>query len=94
MGSGYSTSMDAPLSEDENLSLYNIIKTFMSLKPDAVLFIDSLHYVLEVVLITLSERESEIIGLNYGIGNRKPTKAIDEIPELFVITRERDGQIE
>ncbi|WP_223550443.1 hypothetical protein [Aestuariivivens sp. NBU2969] len=65
----------------------------MSLKPDAVLFIDSLHYVLEVVLITLSERESEIIGLNYGIGNRKPTMDIDEIPELFVITRERDGQI-
>ena len=45
-----------------------------------------------MVLKTLPSRESEIIRLYYGIGERNP-KSLSEIGELFDITRERVRQI-
>ena len=90
--SGYSVSMDAPLSEDTNLNLHNFIKTDELPKPDAVLLVDSLHTDLEVVLHSLSEREGEIIKLHFGIGIESP-RTLLEIAELFGITTERVRQI-
>ena len=90
--SGYRVSMDAPLSEDSSLNMYNFIKTDEFSKPDAVLLVDSLQTDLEAVLHSLSEREGGIIKLHYGIGIESPMTLL-EIAELFGITRERVRQI-
>ena len=53
---------------------------------------DSLTADIDQALKTLPERESEIIRLHYGLGERSP-KSLGEIGELFDITRERVRQI-
>jgi RNA polymerase primary sigma factor len=90
--SGYCASMDAPLSEDSNLNMHNVIKTDMFPNPDAVLMVDSLQVDMAAVLNTLSNRESDIIKLHFGIGLESPMTLV-EISKLFGITRERVRQL-
>ena len=79
--SGKHLSMDAPFEEGESSNLYNVIKSKESNSPDTKMMRDSLRTDIEMVLKTLPSRESEIIRLYYGIGER------------FDITRERVRQI-
>lgn len=88
----YSVSMDAPLSEDSNLSLHDRFGTDEFDTPDKSLLIDSLKIDLETVINSLSERESEIIRLHYGIGGVS-SMSLSEIGEKLEITRERVRQI-
>jgi RNA polymerase primary sigma factor len=88
----HSVSMDAPLSEDSNLSLYDRFGTDEFDTPDKSLLIDSLKIDLETVINSLSERESEIIRLHYGIGGVS-SMSLSEIGEKLEITRERVRQI-
>lgn len=88
----HSVSMDAPLSEDSNLSLHDRFGTDEFDTPDKSLLIDSLKIDLETVINSLSERESEIIRLHYGIGGVS-SMSLSEIGEKLEITRERVRQI-
>ena len=88
----HSVSMDAPLYEDSNLSLYDRFGTDEFDTPDKSLLIDSLKIDLETVINSLSERESEIIRLHYGIGGVS-SMSLSEIGEKLEITRERVRQI-
>jgi RNA polymerase primary sigma factor len=90
--SGKHLSMDAPFEEGESSNLYNIIQSKDTSRPDAKLIKDSLSTDINQLLKTLPNRESEIIRLYYGIGERSP-KSLSEIGELFDITRERVRQI-
>jgi len=90
--SGKHLSMDAPFEEGESSSLYDVIASNDATSPDANMIMDSLRTDIEQVLSTLPNRESEIIKLYYGIGERKPI-SLSEIGELFDITRERVRQI-
>ncbi|MBC8768253.1 RNA polymerase sigma factor RpoD/SigA [Arenibacter sp. BSSL-BM3] len=90
--SGKHLSMDAPFEEGESSNLYNVIKSKESTSPDAKMMKDSLRMDIEQVLKTLPNRESEIIRLYYGIGQRTPI-SLSEIGELFEVTRERVRQI-
>ncbi|GBF19375.1 MULTISPECIES: sigma-70 family RNA polymerase sigma factor [Arenibacter] len=90
--SGKHLSMDAPFEEGDSFNLYNVIKSKESNSPDTKMMRDSLRTDIEMVLKTLPCRESEIIRLYYGIGERNP-KSLSEIGELFDITRERVRQI-
>ncbi|MDX1760134.1 MAG: RNA polymerase sigma factor RpoD/SigA [Arenibacter algicola] len=90
--SGKHLSMDAPFEEGDSFNLYNVIKSKESNSPDTKMIRDSLRTDIEMVLKTLPSRESEIIRLYYGIGERNP-KSLSEIGELFDITRERVRQI-
>lgn len=90
--SGKHLSMDAPFEEGDSFNLYNVIKSKESNSPDTKMMRDSLRTDIEMVLKTLPSRESEIIRLYYGIGERNP-KSLSEIGELFDITRERVRQI-
>jgi len=89
---GRHLSMDAPFSEGESSNLYDVIKSKKTTSPDAKMMKDSLTMDIEMVLKTLPIRESEIIRLYYGIGERTP-KSLSEIGEIFGITRERVRQI-
>tara|TARA_R110002074_G_scaffold161480_11_gene319571 strand:+ start:47095 stop:47955 length:861 start_codon:yes stop_codon:yes gene_type:complete len=90
--SGKHLSMDAPFKEGEGSNLYDVITSKDLNRPDANMMMDSLKTDINQALNTLPNRESEIIKLYYGIGERHP-KSLSEIGELFDITRERVRQI-
>ncbi|MGB6154104.1 MAG: RNA polymerase sigma factor RpoD/SigA [Pricia sp.] len=89
---GKHLSMDAPFQEGESSNLYNVIQSKETTRPDAEMMKESLKTDIQQALKALPDRESEIIRLYYGIGERSP-KSLNEIGELFDITRERVRQI-
>jgi len=90
--SGKHLSMDAPFEDGESSNLYNVVPSKDATRPDAKMMQDSLSTDINQALKTLPARESEIIKLYYGIGERNPM-SLSEIGELFEITRERVRQI-
>jgi RNA polymerase primary sigma factor len=92
MIAGRHVSMDAPLVQGEDSSLYDVMVNTDSPKADFDLMKESLQTEIERTLDTLSEREKEIIKLYFGIGMNHGL-TIDEIGEKFDLTRERVRQI-
>jgi RNA polymerase primary sigma factor len=90
--SGKHLSMDAPFEKGESSNLYHIIQSKDATSPDAKMMKDSLSSDLDRALESLPNRESEIIRLYYGIGERSP-KSLGEIADRFDITKERVRQI-
>lgn len=90
--SGRHLSMDAPLKEGETSSLYDVVKSGESPNPDSQLMHESLGVEIDRALDTLSPKESDVIKLNYGLGNQEPM-TLAEIGEIFDLTRERVRQI-
>jgi RNA polymerase primary sigma factor len=92
--SGHQISVDAPLkSGDENKStLLDLLPNDEQPMPDRNLMNDSFKYVVADALSTLDEREAEVIKLYFGIGNNQKA-TLEEIGEIFNLTRERIRQI-
>jgi RNA polymerase primary sigma factor len=89
---GKHISMDAPLPNDEETNLYDIISNPEAASPDLGLLVDSLRKEIERALSTLSAREANIVRLYYGL-NGKNAHTLEEIGEEFSLTRERVRQI-
>ncbi len=89
--SGRHVSVDAPFSEGEDGSLLDVIENSNSPFADINLLDESLFKEIKRSLSTLSERESEIIKCFFGIGI--PEMTLEEISEIFNLTRERVRQI-
>jgi len=85
-------SMDAPLAQDEEGNVYDVLLSEDDSSPDKELLTDSLSKEIERALNTLTRREADIIRLFFGL-NGKHTHTLDEISEEFNITRERIRQI-
>lgn len=90
--SGRHISMDAPLKEGETSSLYDVVSSGDSPNPDRHLMIESLSMEIDRALNTLSQKESDVIRLNFGLSNQPPM-SLDEIGKTFDLTRERVRQI-
>lgn len=92
--SGRHVSMDAPFSySDENKNtLLDVISNDKQPDPDFDLMSESLRNEIETVLSTLSEREAQVIKLYFGI-NSENSATLEEIGEMFNLTRERVRQI-
>jgi RNA polymerase primary sigma factor len=90
--SGKHLSMDAPFAEGESSNLYNVIQPKEAVSPDTKMMQESLTSDIDQLLRTLPRRESEVIRLYYGIGEKNPMSLV-EIGEIFDITRERVRQI-
>ncbi|WP_372774293.1 RNA polymerase sigma factor RpoD/SigA [Mangrovibacterium sp.] len=90
--SNHHVSMDAPLRDEDDNSLYDVMLNDESPSPDDGLITNSLRKEIERTLSTLSERESEIIKYYFGLnGYRQHT--LEEIGDVFNLTRERVRQI-
>ncbi len=89
---GHHVSMDAPLLQDEDNNLYDIMLSKDSISPEKNLLKESLNKEIERILSTLTYREAEIIRLYYGL-NYKNAFTLEEIGEKFDLTRERVRQI-
>ncbi|GGK12333.1 RNA polymerase sigma factor RpoD [Yeosuana aromativorans] len=90
--SGRHISMDAPLKEGEASTLYDVVNSNESPKPDADLMNDSLNIEVNRALDMLSEKESDVLRHYYGI-NKKHPMSLQEIGDSFGLTRERVRQI-
>ncbi len=89
--SGRHISVDAPFVEGEDNSLLDVLVNSDSPNADKTLINESLTREIERALATLTERESDIIKLFFGIGCQEMT--LEEIGERFGLTRERVRQI-
>jgi len=85
-------SMDAPVKDDEKMTLYNIIRNADSESPEKEILKQSLTEELRRVLATLPFREAEIIKQYFGIEMKHPL-TLEEIGINFGITRERVRQL-
>ena len=84
-------SFDAPAGEEGNGTLLDVIPDENSERADSGLQKESLHTDIMQVMHVLNVREREIVSMSFGIGCREMT--LDEIGELFNLTRERVRQI-
>lgn len=89
--SGRHISVDAPFVEGEDNSLLDVLTNNDSPNADRNLIMESLAREIERSLATLTERESDIIRMFFGIGCQEMT--LEEIGERFGLTRERVRQI-
>jgi RNA polymerase primary sigma factor len=89
--SGRHVSVDAPFVDGEDNSLLDVLVNNDSPNADTSLIMESLAKEIGRALATLTERESDIIRLFFGIGCQEMT--LEEIGERFGLTRERVRQI-
>ena len=89
--SGRHVSVDAPFVDGEDNSLLDVLVNNDSPNADRTLIMESLAKEIYRALATLTERESDIIRLFFGIGCQEMT--LEEIGERFGLTRERVRQI-
>ncbi len=89
--SGRHVSVDAPFVDGEDNSLLDVLVNNDSPNADKSLIMESLSREIHRALATLTERESDIIRLFFGIGCQEMT--LEEIGERFGLTRERVRQI-
>ena len=89
---GRHVSMDAPLTDGEEGTMYDVMLSLDSPSPDRGLLNESLRKEIERALSTLTHRETAIIKLYFGLSGKHP-HTLEEIGEQFNLTRERVRQI-
>ena len=90
--SGRHVSMDAPFVQGEENSLLDVLENDGEDTPDQGLMTDSLRREVQRALSTLTQRESDVIALYFGL-NGEHAMTLEEIGEKFSLTRERVRQI-
>ncbi len=85
-------SLDAPIDEEEENKLMDVIEDFEMPAPDSQLQAESLRIEIERALASLDAREAEVIRLYFGLGMEHPL-TLEEIGQRFTLTRERVRQI-
>ena len=91
---GRHVSMDAPLVEgdESSSSMYDVLANDSLPGPESNLVVESLRKDIERSLTALTQRESDVVRLFYGLEGRSPM-SLDEIGVRFDLTRERVRQI-
>jgi RNA polymerase primary sigma factor len=91
---GRHVSMDAPLVEgdESSSSMYDVLANDSLPGPESNLVVESLRTDIERSLTALTQRESDVVRLFYGLEGRSPM-SLDEIGVRFDLTRERVRQI-
>jgi len=90
--SGRHVSMDAPLVQDEENTMYDVLRNDDTPTPETGLIYDSLRKEIERAISTLTQREADVIRLYFGLNGKHPM-TLEEIGEKFDLTRERVRQI-
>jgi RNA polymerase primary sigma factor len=90
--SGRHVSMDAPLMQDEDNNMYDVLRSDDIPTPESGLIYESLRKEVERAISTLTPRESDVIRFYFGLNGSYPM-TLEEIGEKFDLTRERVRQI-
>jgi RNA polymerase primary sigma factor len=89
---GRYVSFDAPIAQEEEGNMYDVLIIEDISSPDKELLIYSLRKEIERAISTLTPREANIIRLYFGL-NGKQVHTLEEIAEKYNLTRERVRQI-
>jgi RNA polymerase primary sigma factor len=90
---GRKVSMDAPLGVDSDTgTLLDVMADESSVNPDAQLMYGSLKEEIQLSLAQLTERESQVLSLYYGLSGGH-SLSLHDISEKFDLTTERVRQI-
>jgi RNA polymerase primary sigma factor len=89
--SGRHVSMDAPLVQDEETTMYDVIRN-EGPTPETGLIYESLRKEINRAIATLTPREADVVKLYFGLDGHHPM-TLEEIGEKFDLTRERVRQI-
>ncbi len=85
-------SMDAPISDESENNLYDILLNKDGVLPENLLIKESLQIEIKRILSTLKKEEAKIIRLHYGLDGEKP-HTLTEIGEMLHLSKERVRQI-
>lgn len=88
---GRHVSMDAPFADGDDNSLLDVLVNNDSPMADKTLVLESLREEINRALLTLNERERNIIEAFFGIN--RPEMTLEEIGDKYGLTRERVRQI-
>ena len=89
---GRTVSMDAPISSEEENTMYDVMQNPDTPSPDKNLINESLAWEIDRALSSLSPREAKVLKLYFGLGMKHPF-TLEEIGEELNLTRERVRQI-
>ena len=89
---GRHVSMDAPLVQDEDNNMYDVLKSDEVVTPETQLLYVSLRKEIDRAISTLTQREADVVRLYFGLNGGHPM-TLEEIGEKFDLTRERVRQI-
>jgi RNA polymerase primary sigma factor len=87
------TSLDAPIGEDGDATLSDLIQAPDTVDPQAAAEASALQRIVGEALADLTPREQRILRMRFGIGNATD-HSLEEIGKEFGVTRERVRQIE
>ncbi|MBP6978886.1 MAG: sigma-70 family RNA polymerase sigma factor [Bacteroidales bacterium] len=90
--SGRHISMDAPLVQDEDNTMYDVLRNDDGPTPETQLMYESLKKEIDRAISTLTPREADVVRLYFGLNQNHPM-TLEEIGEKFDLTRERVRQI-
>ncbi|PIQ27634.1 MAG: RNA polymerase subunit sigma [Bacteroidetes bacterium CG18_big_fil_WC_8_21_14_2_50_41_14] len=89
---GRHVSMDAPLIQDEDNTMYDVLRSEEAVTPETGLLYESLRKEIDRAIQTLTQREADVVKLYFGLNAGHPM-TLEEIGEKFDLTRERVRQI-
>jgi len=89
---GRHVSLDAPLSNEEDSNMYDVLLSKDSESPDKDLIKESLAKEIDRAITTLTYREAYILKHYFGL-NHRPPSTLEEIGDALGLTRERVRQI-
>jgi RNA polymerase primary sigma factor len=87
------TSLDLPVGEDGDTTLGELIEAPNAVDPQAAVEASSLQELVGEALSALTPREQHILRMRFGIGGASD-HTLEEIGQMFGVTRERIRQIE
>lgn len=86
-------SLDKPVGESEDSFLGDFLADERSVSPEDYAVNAMLKDEIDDVLLTLTEREEQVLKLRFGFGNGT-SHTLEEVGQIFGVTRERIRQIE
>ena len=89
---GHPLSMDAPMGEDDDNTLLDLLTSDGGIAPDDSLLGESVKIDIARALSLLKPREAEILRLYFGLDRERPM-TLDEVGQHFSLTCERVRQI-
>ena len=87
------TSLETPIGDDEDSLLGDFIPDERQATPYEATSKQLMHENLEEALESLTERESKVLRMRFGLDGNKPL-TLEEVGRVFGVTRERIRQIE
>jgi RNA polymerase primary sigma factor len=86
-------SLESPVRDNNDSELGDFLENEESINPFDMVQEKNLAALVRKVLASLTPREEKILRMRYGIGDRIP-RTLEEVGEIFHVTRERIRQIE